>query len=757
MSAMPSHVQAPAVLIRSPFARSGLLLVALLFSLATVPAAAQNACEEELRQAQEHYEFGRFERAITLLNRCLERGDVPQDERERAYRLIGLSYLGQDVLEQARENVRQLLRIAPNYQPNPVQDPPPFRELVAQERQRMGLDQAARDDDPPSEPVADDDGGIGIGKWLLIGGGVVVAAAAAVLLLSGGDDDDGDDPPGPTTLDEAEPNDAPAQAQRLEGVAPLTLNGSAETQDVGEIGVSGDFGFDDVEDFFRITTTQPGATFRLDGFSADCDLYLLDPVADAQGTFNIIAVSGNANTTPEVIAEAQLPAGTYLIGVSIFDPAFTSATQTNYTLTVEAALTGSGVQAARRAVLAGATPDVGATFRLVPLTGTGQTVARMLRDGATSGPVGLFREDGQGLTELDPFEESTTLPAGRGAWVRTSTPLQVSAAAPALPLTDRVAIPVQPGWNIITNPYDVPLAWSAVQQANDLTQGLWQWEGHFSRAAALPPAHEGEAFYVLNDTGRETLILPRPDAAIRGAAQRPDAGLTLSVSRGGRLQSAVRVGFATDASPGRDAHDQFAPPGYFEGASLRVVGSEGTFGGLLAEDYRSWTDAAARFDLHLTAPPHTPLLLEADGLAGLPGYAATLIDEVTGTAYDLADGTPVPLVSPEDTRRFTLVLGTQAAVEVARQELLPTTISLSNYPNPFTERTTVRYTLPEGDDVQLVVYDLLGRAVQHLVDGYQEAGQHEVVVDGSTMPSGTYVYRLRAGETVETGRFVRVR
>jgi tetratricopeptide (TPR) repeat protein len=746
----------PTSLTRAGFLRSGLLLLVLVLLPALAPTAtAQSVCAEELRQAQEHYEFGRFDRAITLLNRCLERDDLPQDERERAYRLIGLSYLGKDVLEQARENVRQLLRIAPNYQPNPAQDPPPFRELIAQERQRLGLDRAARDDEPPARPEAEDGGG-GITKWLLIGGGVVVAAAAAVLLLSGGDDGDGDDPPEPTTLDEVEPNDAPAQAQRLAGIAPLTLNGTAETQDFGEIGVTIEgVGFDDVEDFFRITTTQPGVTLRLDGFSADCDLYLLDPVADAQGVFNIIAQSVEPDTAPEAITQAQLPAGTYLIGVSIFDPSFPSGAQSNYTLTVDAALTGSGVQAARRDVLAGTISDVGATFHLVSLTGSGEELAHTLREEASTGPVGLFREDGRGLAELDPYEE-TTLPLGQGAWVRSPVPVRAATTPEAPPTTD-VTVPLQPGWNIIANPFEVPLAWQVVQQANDLTQGLWRWDGHYARAAALTAAHEGDAFYVLNDTGRETLTLPRPDEARRADLQRPGAGLTLTVSRDGHAQSAVRVGFATDASLGRDAHDQVAPPGYFEGASLRVIGSDGAFSGPLAEDYRPWTDAAARFDLHLSAQPHTPLLLEVGGLADLSGYAATLIDDATGTAYDLADGVPLPLVSSEDARRFTLVVGAKAAVETARQELLPTTISLSNYPNPFTERTTIRYTLPEGGDVHLVVYDLLGRAVQHLADGYQEAGHHEVAVDGSALPSGTYVYRLRVGETVETGRFVRVR
>jgi hypothetical protein len=328
--------------------------------------------------------------------------------------------------------------------------------------------------------------------------------------------------------------------------------------------------------------------------------------------------------------------------------------------------------------------------------------------------------------------------------------------APVTARSTAVPIPLQPGWNIIANPFDVPIAWSAVQRANELTQALWRWTDRYERTATLAAASTGEAFYVFNDTRRDVLTIPPPEGTHRARVRRPEDGLTLTVHREGRSQSAVRVGFSTEASLGRDAHDQVAPPGYFEGASLRVLPSA-MASGPLAEEYRPWSESATQFDLHLSAPPHTALVLEANGLATLSGYAATLIDEVTGAAYDLADGVPLPLASPEDARRFTLVLGPKAAVERAREELLPSSISLANYPNPFTEQTTIRYTLPEDGDVQVVVYDLLGRAVRHLVDGYQTAGQHEIVVDGSALPSGTYVYRLQAGETFETGRFVRVR
>jgi hypothetical protein len=57
----------------------------------------------------------------------------------------------------------------------------------------------------------------------------------------------------------------------------------------------------------------------------------------------------------------------------------------------------------------------------------------------------------------------------------------------------------------------------------------------------------------------------------------------------------------------------------------------------------------------------------------------------------------------------------------------------------------LRYGLPVSSVVRLEVYDVLGREVARLVEGEQAAGWHEVVFDGSLLPSGVYLYRLEAG------------
>jgi hypothetical protein len=78
----------------------------------------------------------------------------------------------------------------------------------------------------------------------------------------------------------------------------------------------------------------------------------------------------------------------------------------------------------------------------------------------------------------------------------------------------------------------------------------------------------------------------------------------------------------------------------------------------------------------------------------------------------------------------------------------------NNYPNPFNPSTTIRYDLPHAGEVSLAVYDLLGREVTILVDGYMEPGYHEVQWNGRELSSGIYIARLVAPEYIKSIKMV---
>lgn len=87
----------------------------------------------------------------------------------------------------------------------------------------------------------------------------------------------------------------------------------------------------------------------------------------------------------------------------------------------------------------------------------------------------------------------------------------------------------------------------------------------------------------------------------------------------------------------------------------------------------------------------------------------------------------------------------------------PGSIQLGNYPNPFSASTTIRMELPEGDEVRIHVYDMTGREVRMLHDGYLSMGVHEFRFDADDLPSGTYLYRVSSGSGQETGTMTLIR
>ncbi len=93
-----------------------------------------------------------------------------------------------------------------------------------------------------------------------------------------------------------------------------------------------------------------------------------------------------------------------------------------------------------------------------------------------------------------------------------------------------------------------------------------------------------------------------------------------------------------------------------------------------------------------------------------------------------------------------------SAVEVPSEFAL-----ISAHPNPFNPTTTIGYALPEAARVTLSVYDVNGRLVARLVDGWRDAGVHEAVFDASGLASGMYLYCLSAGDFTAVQKMILIK
>ena len=77
-----------------------------------------------------------------------------------------------------------------------------------------------------------------------------------------------------------------------------------------------------------------------------------------------------------------------------------------------------------------------------------------------------------------------------------------------------------------------------------------------------------------------------------------------------------------------------------------------------------------------------------------------------------------------------------------------------NYPNPFNPSTTISYSLPAREMVELVIYDTLGRKIATLVNEPKESGRHRVEFENPELSSGAYFYCFKAGNYVDTKKMV---
>jgi len=101
-----------------------------------------------------------------------------------------------------------------------------------------------------------------------------------------------------------------------------------------------------------------------------------------------------------------------------------------------------------------------------------------------------------------------------------------------------------------------------------------------------------------------------------------------------------------------------------------------------------------------------------------------------------------------------------SALAIDPMDLIPEVFALhQNYPNPFNPTTTLRYDLPGNSQVNIMIYDIMGREVRRLVNQNQEAGFKAVVWDatnnlGQPVSAGIYLYRITAGEFHQAKKMV---
>ena len=372
-----------------------------------------------------------------------------------------------------------------------------------------------------------------------------------------------------------------------------------------------------------------------------------------------------------------------------------------------------------------------------------------------------------------------TLRPGRAFWMICAEPHRIDTSpipavstSPADPSLPRV-VGLDPGWNMIANPFAFPVAWASVGGAGapdlsepvafDPTLGelgdyapvpasvLMPFEGYFVRNAS-----DTSMTLTFADVEAAAPRLPGPTAAD------PDVGWTVrvrAVAESG-VSGDLALGVHRQAADGLDPRDREQPPPP-PGRNVFVSIDNHDWPvrpGLYRSDFRGWSAEGHSWIVQTRSAEHgADLRLEVEpaGEAG-PG-ALGVVDLEQGVPW-IPDGSPgYRMVSfgPDRPYRFAVVAGSEEFVARTLGELVATPSRLSlapNAPNPFRSVTRIRFGLPQSGPTRLEVYDVLGRRVRTLVDApHLGAGFHVAIWDGRDegglrVASGVYFCRLRAAD-----------
>jgi hypothetical protein len=94
------------------------------------------------------------------------------------------------------------------------------------------------------------------------------------------------------------------------------------------------------------------------------------------------------------------------------------------------------------------------------------------------------------------------------------------------------------------------------------------------------------------------------------------------------------------------------------------------------------------------------------------------------------------------------------AIESQSEILLNSYYLFQNYPNPFNPTTIISFIIPQSQNVELKLYDVLGNEVAILIDEYQQVGEHKIEFNGTNLASGIYFYQLKLADFQQTKKLL---
>ena len=399
-------------------------------------------------------------------------------------------------------------------------------------------------------------------------------------------------------------------------------------------------------------------------------------------------------------------------------------------------------------------------YRLVGLPGIGTSLLSVIMGGVAGVDWQAYWDNGASDSNFVRYDgDPVFVPgSGRGYWMLKRGPWVVLTSVDAMHVdsaSQSVFIPLHPGWNIVTDPYNWRLSAEKVGTANGISEPFYGYRGGFYKADTMEAC---QGYYYFNDPQHPIAQMRVPvDATPSAAGKRaalarttaPASGWTIGikVDSKGASEDVLRLGVDPEARAGRDALDVHKPKSPSPALSVRFLRPEWDLAyPEFASDIRPvFADSAL---WQLSVETSTPLTLTFGGLEALPhDFAVVLVDPVHRASADLRQD-PHYRFDPAIARsNLLLAVGQRELVERVTGGVVPGAFALGqNFPNPFNPSTIIPVDVPARASVTLKLFDALGREIQTLHQGELEPGRHFFTwkgVDAQGQPVSTGVYFCR--------------
>jgi hypothetical protein len=374
----------------------------------------------------------------------------------------------------------------------------------------------------------------------------------------------------------------------------------------------------------------------------------------------------------------------------------------------------------------------------------------------------MFRDNGAATNYLAALTPDSVLTSGEGYWLLRKGALNFAGtvAIPPLSAGDVYSIPLHAGWNIIANPFDRAVNWSAVGIVNNRIDTVaaallrsYTGPGGYVASTTLAPF---AGYYFFNDPVFNlgtALRIPYPFTPASSAPIVPSGlqwELQLVFESDINKDSENFIGIAPRAKEGLDAMDTRKPPLFLDQGFVYFArpGWDQEYS-RFSSDIRPSLGDGQVWEFEAANPRKSDAAIQVLGIDQVPeGYHLILINEQNSVPFDLRQNNTYRYKTTGDKMSFKLVVGNDAFVKQEIASLTPTSFELvQNYPNPFNPSTAIRYTVSQHAHVRVEIFSILGQLIKTLVDDQLDAGVYTALWDsrnnaGYAASSGVYFYRM---------------